>query len=165
MQLSAMEHILREGACLVGMGNPYRSDDAVGVVIAERIAANAPDDSVKVINAEDVLESYLFSIAASHQKHVLLVDAVQTGSEAGAVIFGKTCELDELIMNISTHKLSLQLCDNVLKEYGKQTWLLGIEAETIDFGYELTEHVARTADIITDYILNILQSSPKGVYR
>jgi len=165
MNLEVMETVLDRGACLVGMGNPYRSDDAVGTIIAERIAAVAPEDSIQVINAEDVLESYLFKIADMPGDTVVLVDAIQTGSEPGTVIFGELSELDELIQNISTHKLSLRLCDTVLRDHGKRTYLLGIEAEDIDFGSELTGHVARTADIITDYILNILHSSPKGVDR
>ncbi len=165
MNLSAMENILKEGACLVGMGNPYRSDDAVGTVIAERIAKAAPADSIQVINVEDVLESYIFRITESHHDNIILVDAIQTGSEAGAVIFGELSLLDEMIKNISTHKLSLQLCDQILRDYRKRAFLLGIEAEDIDFGTRLTGHVSRTADIVTEFIMNILQSSPKGVYR
>ena len=82
--MTGLEDILREGACLVGTGNPLRRDDGVGVWLAERLEG-AP---IPVFNVEDVPESYVGDIARSGCRNVIIMDAVAAGLEPGAVVFG-----------------------------------------------------------------------------
>jgi len=146
--MTGLEDILREGACLVGAGNPMRRDDGVGVWLAERLRGA----SVQVFNAEDVPESYLGDIARTGCRNVIFMDAVDAGLEPGAVVFGPMEELGER-PGLSTHKLSLSLCGRYLGANGQQTFLLGIVPGDIDFGPGLTTPVERAAGEVRDLIL------------
>ena len=41
-------------ALIIGLGNPHRGDDAIGIEVARRIAAQAPD--VRVVETDDPSE-------------------------------------------------------------------------------------------------------------
>ena len=103
--MNRLEDILREGACLVGTGNPLRRDDGVGVWLAESLRGA----SAAVFNVEDVPESYVGEIARTGLRNVIIMDAVDAGLEPGTVVFGPLDELGER-PGLSTHKLSLSLC-------------------------------------------------------
>jgi len=160
-----IENIMSGKACVVGMGNYYRCDDAVGLYVVDTMTGNVSSERISIINVEDVLESYLFKIAELNCDKVLIIDAVQTESPSGSVIFGKIDDLDDVIQNTSTHKLSLKLCGNILEQYNKETYLLGIEADTTDFGVGISQEVRKSADMIVDLLVRAINCSPKGVYQ
>lgn len=146
--VSGLEDILREGACLVGTGNPLRRDDGVGVWLAERLRRAA----VPVLNAEDIPEAYVADIVRTGCRNVVIMDAVAAGLEPGTVVFGPLEEFEES-PGLSTHKLSLSLCGRFLGAHGQRTFLLGIAPADIDFGAGLTPAVERAAARVRDRIL------------
>jgi len=146
--MNRLEDILREGACLVGTGNPLRRDDGVGVWLAESLKGA----SAAVFNVEDVPESYVGEIARTGLRNVIIMDAVDAGLEPGTVVFGPLDELGER-PGLSTHKLSLSLCGRFLGAHGQRTFLLGIAPGDIDFGPGLTAEVERAAGQVRDLIL------------
>ncbi len=160
--LSAIEKLIRENTLIVGMGNYLRCDDAAGLYIVDRLKELAPPGSVDIMNVEDILESYVIEIAEKGHDNVLIFDAVDSGGEPGTVAFGKLDDLLRYTDSFSTHSLSLRFCDEMLSRYNKAVWLFGITAKTIDFGSEISEEVAGSADAIIDIILN---SIPMNVSR
>jgi hydrogenase maturation protease len=146
--MNGLEDILKEGACLVGTGNPLRRDDGVGVWLAESLKGA----SVPVFNVEDVPESYVGEIARTSLQNIIIMDAVDAGLEPGTVVFGPLEELGER-PGLSTHKLSLSLCGRFLGAHGQRTFLLGIVPGDIDFGPGLTAEVERAAGEVRDLIL------------
>jgi hydrogenase 3 maturation protease len=146
--MTQLEDILREGACLVGTGNPLRRDDGVGVWLAERLEGAA----AAVFNVEDVPESYVGEIARTGCRNVVIMDAVDAGLEPGTVVFGPLNELGER-PGLSTHKLALSLCGRYLEAHGQRTFLLGIVPGDLDFGAGLTPAVERAAGEVRDLIL------------
>ena len=66
---------------VIGVGNAYRGDDAVGLVVAERLSALAPP-AVEVIGHPGDPVSLMDSW---DRRHVFLVDAVTAGGAAGTV--------------------------------------------------------------------------------
>ena len=146
--MTTLEDILREGACLVGAGNPMRRDDGVGVWLAERLRGA----SVPVFNAEDVPESYVGDIARAGCPNVIIMDAVEAGLEPGTVVFGPLEEMGETA-GLSTHKLALSLCGRYLDAHGQKTFLLGIVPGDLDFGPGLTAEVERAAGAVRDLVL------------
>ena len=146
--MTGLEDILREGACLVGTGNPRRRDDGVGVWLAERLRSA----SVPVLNVEDVPESYLGEIRRTGRRNVIIMDAVAAGLEPGTVVFGPLEELGER-PGLATHKPALSLCGRYLGALGQRTFLLGIAPGDLDFGNGLTAEVERAAVRVRDLIL------------
>jgi hydrogenase maturation protease len=159
--LPVIERLAREKTCFVGMGNFLMLDDAVGLHIIDGIKDRIDSTCVTVLNVEDVIENYVYSIAEGDCDNVVIIDAMQSGAEAGSVLFCRINELDEVINNFSTHKLSLMLSGKVLEKYGKKVWFLGIEARDIDFGTGLTDDVKKSADIIRDLLLTYINCDHK----
>jgi len=150
-----LSEVLREPTCLVGVGNPLRGDDGVGVHLARRLSEELSGGHLRVVAAEDIPESYVFQIAASDCRNVVFVDGVATDAEPGTVFFGRFAEIRELSADYSTHKLSLSLCVRILETENKPTYLLGIVVGDLDFGDSLTESVRIAADRLADSILGI----------
>jgi hydrogenase maturation protease len=148
--MTRLEDILKEGACLVGIGNPMRRDDGVGVWLAERLEGA----SWPVFVVEDVPENFVADIARSEWRNVVFIDAVAADLEPGAIIFGDLTELGEQ-QGLSTHKLALSLCGRYLEAYGKRAFLLGIVPGDLDFGGGLTPEVERAAARVRDLILRM----------
>ena len=158
MQMSEeLAQILREKTCIVGMGNTYRNDDAVGVLIAERLlAGEALPGHLTVMNVEDVIESYIFPIAQGPSKNVLLVDAVKCeGVAKGSLVVGRLADFAEKSDGFSTHKLALSASAKVLEQYGKETYLLGIAADNVEFGLNPCPEVMASADAVVNLIRSI----------
>jgi hydrogenase maturation protease len=146
--------VLAERTCVVGMGNPWRNDDGVGVRVAERLSRD-PDlpPQVQVISVEDIIESYAFDIANRSVRNIVLVDAVTCpGTPVGSVIFGTVSELEAATGEVSTHKLALRTVESVFRQSGKETYLLGIVSADIDFGNEISAPVLAAADRVVDLV-------------
>jgi hypothetical protein len=98
MQLALdLERIFSESTCIVGVGNPLRNDDAVGAMIADRLGGDGSAlEGVTVINVEDVIENYVFTIAAGSATNVLLIDAVcgDGTAEPGSVVLGRLEDME-----------------------------------------------------------------------
>jgi hydrogenase 3 maturation protease len=163
--IADLDSIMSSPTCIVGIGNTLRGDDSVGCYIAERLESELSGTGHGVINAEDIIESYVFRIADSDYKSVILIDALLADSPAGSVVFGKMDDLEGLSGSVSTHKLSLKLSGKILKENLKETYLVGIVARQIDFGEPMSPEVKRSADILTDCIIKSAHSDHKGVLQ
>ncbi len=143
-----LEDVLADGACLVGVGNPWRRDDGVGPWLAESLAGSG----YTVFDAEDVLENHVYDIARADCRNVVIMDAVAAAGEAGAVVFEPLDGLGEPA-GLSTHKLALGLCGKILEAHGKRAYLLGIVPADLDFGRGLTPEVAKAASGVLERIL------------
>src|SRR5512141_839488 len=73
---------------ILGIGNPLRSDDAAGVLVARRLADSALPrdlDSVLVIEAGHAPENATAGLRRFSPQVVLLVDAAEMGVAPGTV--------------------------------------------------------------------------------
>ena len=149
-----LRQILSEPTCLVGVGNLLRNDDAVGVLIAERLEREmAGSTHYSVVNAEDVIENHVFRIADHDVKNVLVIDAVQgADAEPGSVVFGRMEDLEAVRGGYSTHKLALSMAASVLKQHGKDVWLLGIVAANTEYGTEVSQEILESAEAVIDLV-------------
>ncbi len=144
--------ILREGACLVGLGNPDRRDDGVGPWIAEAVRPAEGRSSLRVFNVEDVLENFVFRIAESDCPNVVIVDAASGGGEPGTVVFGPLGDFSGS-GSVSTHKPALELSGKILESAGKRAFLLGVVPEDLGYGPGLTPKVQESAVRLRDLVL------------
>ncbi len=164
MELSSrIQDLARERLCIVGVGNEMRNDDAVGLYITDAIADELREDGVAVIRAEDIVESYVYTIAGLDCKNVIFVDAALADAEPGTVLFGRLDELEELTGGLSTHRMSLRISDRILREHDKKSYLLGIVARDVDFGTTISDEVRKSADIIKDLLVKSVTCTCKGV--
>lgn len=77
-----LARLLPRGAAIVCVGNELLGDDAAGALIGRQLAGVAP---WKVYNVQTAPENFLFRIADSRPPTVLMIDAVNFGTEPGTV--------------------------------------------------------------------------------
>ncbi|MGE5384891.1 MAG: hydrogenase maturation protease [Betaproteobacteria bacterium] len=149
-----LREILSQPTCIVGVGNLMRNDDAVGVMIADRLGQDLPAlNGASVVLAEDVIENHVFRIAEGDARNVLVIDAVEADAEAGSVVLGKLEDLEKVANNgFSTHKLALSTAGSILKHYGKDVYLLGIVAANTDYGTEVSQEILDSAETVIDLV-------------
>jgi len=160
--LDKIESLLKDNTCLVGMGNYLRSDDAVGLYIVDELRDREVPCNLSILNVEDVIESYVYKIAGLDCDNVVILDAVKADSTTGSIVFGRLNDFEELLSDYSTHKLSLKISGKILEEHNKQTYLLGIVADNLDYGTGISDEVKKSADLLKDFIIKSIASN-KGV--
>lgn len=154
--MPGLADILREKTCLVGLGNPHRRDDGVGPWIAEAVRADADGARLRVFNVEDVLENFVFQIAGTDCRNVVIVDAAAADGEPGSVVFGPLGEFAD-VGSVSTHKLALELSGKILESAGKRVFFLGIVPQDLGYGPGMTPKVAESASRLRDLVLEAVE--------
>ncbi|WP_414566525.1 MULTISPECIES: hydrogenase maturation protease [unclassified Anabaena] len=140
---------------IIGCGNLNRSDDAVGVIIAQRLQkylAENPHPDVRVYDCGTAGMEVMFQARGS--KQLVIIDASSTGSEPGAVFKVPGKELEALPE--SSYNLHDFRWDNALaagrkifqNDFPQDVTVYLIEAANLDLGLELTSIVKQSADLV-----------------
>jgi hydrogenase maturation protease len=139
---------------VIGVGNAWRGDDAVGLLAARRLRERL-GPSVEVIDAEgdglallDLMEGV---------EHVILIDAVRGRGQPGTTI-----RLDlsvgsgwGTVVPCSTHAMGIADAIDLARALGrlpKQIILYGIEIESVDSGASLSGSVREGLDIVVEQV-------------
>jgi hydrogenase maturation protease len=148
-------------AVIVGLGNEYRSDDAVGVIVARRVVATSPStvDLGPIGEPLELLNRWDGATIA------VVIDATRSGSPPGTL---RVLDLDEhdTATNIdasggwaSTHGLNVievyQLA-RVLGSAPAHLVVVGIEGEHFEDGLGLSPPVERVVGPATKIVLGIV---------
>lgn len=140
---------------LIGVGNPLRHDDQVGLEIVHQFNAQIQDARVLVINSESVPENYLDTIVAFNPSHILILDAAHLNLPAGTARFTESIPI--VSSPISTHALPLHLFTSYLHQIiDVQIGFLLIQPADITFGEGLSPKVQATATRIVATLCGIL---------
>ncbi|WP_414545124.1 hydrogenase maturation protease [Nostoc sp. CCY0012] len=140
---------------IIGCGNLNRSDDAVGVIIAQRLQqhlAKNPHPDVRVYDCGTAGMEVMFQARGS--KQLVIIDASSTGSEPGAVFKVPGEELEALPE--PSYNLHDFRWDNALaagrkifqNDFPQDVTVYLIEAANLDLGLELTPIVKQSADLV-----------------
>ncbi|NWF60377.1 MAG: hydrogenase maturation protease [Fischerella sp.] len=140
---------------IIGCGNLNRSDDAVGVIVAQHLQqylVEHPHPHVQVYDCGTAGMEVMFQARGS--KQLIIIDASATGSEPGAVfkVPGKELEaLPEPSYNLHDFRW-----DNALaagrkifqNDFPEEVIVYLIEAANLGFGWELSPVVKNSADLV-----------------
>ncbi|ARV60648.1 hydrogenase maturation protease [Nostocales cyanobacterium HT-58-2] len=149
---------------IIGCGNLNRSDDAVGVLIAQRLQkflAQHPHPCVRVYDCGTAGMEVMFQARGSQQ--LIIIDASSTGSEPGAVfkVPGKELEaLPEPSYNLHDFRWDNALAAGrkIFKEdFPHEVTVYLIEAENLGFGLELSLTVQLSADLVFAEVTTIIR--------
>lgn len=144
----------RNETCLViGIGNRFRGDDAVGLLVADRLVESAIP-GVRVLRIEGGLLSLLD--AWSDAECVVVIDATRTGMATGAIrridathVPLPTCA------STSTHGTGLAEVVELAKTVDRMPGRLvvyGIEVGRVDRGDELSDACAEAIDAVVEAV-------------
>ncbi|MBW4612918.1 MAG: hydrogenase maturation protease [Desmonostoc vinosum HA7617-LM4] len=151
---------------IIGCGNLNRSDDGVGVIIAQRLQqylSQNPYPNVCVYDCGTAGMEVMFQARGS--KQLIIIDASATGSQAGAVfkVPGKELEaLPEPSYNLHNFRW-----DNALvagrkifqDDFPQEVTVYLIEAANLDLGLELSSNIKHSADLVFEEITTIIKQS------
>lgn len=144
-----------ERVVVAGIGNPFRRDDFVGVKIVRKLK-NKVSNSVFLIEAETIPESFMQQITDFKPTHILLVDAAIINKEVGTAHLAETKQLMRTT-SISTHTLPLRIfCDYLTQTTGAEIALLVIQPQDTSFGEGLTPKLKQTANNLAASLHKIL---------
>jgi hydrogenase maturation protease len=134
--------------CVLGLGNLMCSDDAVGMIAAQRLAQDARlPREVEVVEGGTLGLDLLDSVHGVSR--LLVLDAVDTGVAPGTLTRFAGEELARLPTSKSVHLLGLLDLMNVLRLMDAppiETVLLGVQPESTELGTTLTPAVEAAVD-------------------
>ncbi|MCC5634389.1 hydrogenase maturation protease [Nostoc sp. CHAB 5844] len=151
---------------IIGCGNLNRCDDAVGVIIAQRLQqylVENPHSNVRVYDCGTAGMEVMFQARGS--KQLVIIDASSTNSEAGAIfkVPGKELEaLPEPSYNLHDFRW-----DNALaagrkifqNDFPEDVTVYLIEAANLGLGLELSPVVKHAADLVFEEVVAIIRQS------
>jgi hydrogenase maturation protease len=149
---------------LIGVGNEYRSDDAVGLFVARLAREGAPEQ----INVrESPGEGAALIKAWEGAQTVILIDAVCSGGEAGTIhrIEAHRETLPAKLFHYSTHAFgvaeAIELA-RVLNQLPPRLIVYGIEGKNFAAGVGLSPEVKEAAERVVDCVLKDLSREANG---
>jgi hydrogenase maturation protease len=141
---------------VIGVGNWYRSDDAVGLVVARKLRAmNLPGVQVK----EESGEGVTLMEAWWGNEWVIIVDAASSGSRPGTVhtLDADSTTIPSAFFHYSSHAFSVAEAIELaraLKLLPPQLIVYGIEGKNFAAGVGLSPEVEHGSDAVIRQVVN-----------
>ena len=150
---------------IIGCGNLNRSDDGVGVLVAQQLQnylQAKPIPAVQVFDCGTAGIDVMFQARGSEE--LIIIDASRTGSEPGAIyeVPGDVLEkLPEPSYNLHDFRWDHAIATGrkIFKEtFPTKVTVYLIEAQNLDFGWILSAAVEQAAKSVVQTITNDLLS-------
>ena len=143
---------------LIGCGNEYRGDDGAGLLVA-RLAQQMGSEHIAV--RESGGEGAALLDAWEGAETVILIDAVSSGSEAGAIyrVEAHRERLPAEFFGCSTHAFGVAEAIELARALGRlpaRLIVYGIEGKSFAAGAGLSPEVSEAARRVADSLLNDL---------
>lgn len=151
---------------IIGCGNLNRNDDAVGVIIAQRLQqylAQNIHPNIRVFDCGTAGIEVMFQARGSEK--LIILDASCTGSEPGAIfkVPGKELEaLPEPSYNLHDFRWDHALAAGrkiFQDDFPSLVIVYLIEAANLDLGWELSPVVQHSADLVFAELIKIIQQN------
>jgi len=150
---------------ILGIGNTLKSDDGIGIYIAESINKYLKEfqerskqskftsarREVIAINCGTTPESYTSIIRKHNPDRLILVDAADMGLSPGSCRIIPPERIQ--VMHTSTHNMPLSFLISYVSEFCRDIILIGVQPEKMDLGTELSTAVQRSGDHVTKLIM------------
>lgn len=138
---------------VVGIGSELRGDDAVGALVARKLAAarkGLPAERFRVFDAGTVPENLTGAVArfltgggaGAARPHLVLVDAAELGAPPGAIRLLAAEEIGGL--SCSTHSLPLSvLAAYLVERAGCDVTVVAVQPRSVGFGAPVSPEAAK----------------------
>lgn len=145
--------------CVIGIGNPYRRDDAVGLVVARRLREKNLD-GVKVLEMSG--EGAALIEAWQGAERVIVIDAVCSGAAPGTIFrfVANQQAIPTEFFRYSTHHFGLAEAIELARALGrlpKELIVYGIEGKDFAGGEGVSPEVEQAASRVVDSITEELR--------
>lgn len=124
----------------VGLGNPYRGDDAAGLILFDRLKNSSAFMGARFIRAEANPENHLQRILDGGAELVVFIDAARFGGRPGEIAWVDEDRIDPA--GISTHAFSLRAVTGFLRLHRPFVFkVLAVQSVAAAFGAALSPAV------------------------
>ena len=149
----------RSRTLVIGLGNEYRRDDAVGLVVARRLREAAPES---VLVLEETGEGASLLESWQDADTVILIDAVQSGAAPGTVhrLDAHEQPIAKKFFRFSTHAFGLAEAVELARALGRlppRLIVYGIEGKSFESGVGLSPEVEAAAQVVVEKVLEGLR--------
>jgi len=146
------------GSLIIGLGNQYRRDDAVGLTVARRLKEAAPAH-VRVL--EESGESTALMDSWQGADTVILIDAVHSGAKPGSLhrLDAHRQPIPTRFFHYSTHAFGAAEAIELARALGQlppRLIVYGIEGKTFEAGLGLSPEVEKAAQEVVERVLGDL---------
>ncbi|MBN2183095.1 MAG: hydrogenase 3 maturation endopeptidase HyCI [Sedimentisphaerales bacterium] len=139
-------------ALIVGIGNTFKGDDALGPLVCEELSG--AKISADVIDAGVVPENYIQPIIKRAPKNLIIIDAVDFSAEPGTIKIFNTEQLNSIA--ISTHSVSPRLfIDMICSNIDTQVYFIGIQPDHTQLGSPVSEQVKNAITELSGIFIKI----------
>lgn len=146
---------------VVGIGNPMRGDDNVGMLVVDLIKKKKKGNillkNVLLIKTGIIPENFTSKIRRFDPTHVLIIDAAQMGEEPGEAKLLSMEAIEGVF--ISTHNLPLSLLAGFIERTtGAKVAVIGVQPKETELGSRMSialkEAAQRISKIIYEAIID-----------
>jgi hydrogenase 3 maturation protease len=144
---------------VLAIGSELRSDDAVGMYIADELLKYNPDIAkLCVIKGATAPENFTGEIKKYKPSDMIVIDAADTGKEPGGIDIIDASDITGA--SFSTHMMPINVfLDYLFRDFECRVLIIGIQPQTLEFGIGISEIVKKTADKI---VLSIKEATENG---
>lgn len=137
----------------VGLGNPLRGDDGIGVKIAAKLSETLRHERVKILVVEERVDLLPRELERLKPAMILFFDAADFGGKPGEIRLMSLRESAGKV--ISTHEIPLEL---VVKISGisSPTYLLGVQVKSLEFGGQVSPPVKAAGEEVIRFLQETL---------
>jgi hydrogenase 3 maturation protease len=140
---------------IMGIGNPLRKDDGVGVEIVKRLAGKV-SKRVRLFDCGMVPEEFLSDIEAFQPTHVLIIDAADLKSKPGEARLIPPQKVEGTMF--SSHAVPIPLLVSMIGEAARpQIAVLGIQPFDTEFGEGLSSELQAALKSVVEAITEALK--------
>jgi len=145
----------RQRTLIIGLGNEYRHDDAVGLVVARRLREAAPES---VLVLEETGEGASLLESWRDADTVILIDAVRSGAKPGTVhrIDAQAQPIAKKFFRFSTHAFGLAEAVELARALGRlppRLIVYGVEGRNFEAGVGLSPEVQAAVEGVVEAVL------------
>ena len=142
---------------IIGIGNPLRNDDGIGIILLEKLIQRKKDFSKKIEFIDGGTGGINLLHYLSYFDIVFLLDAVNFNKNPGKINFFKLEDFigQNQILSLSTHESDfskiIQLSKN-LNELPKNFFIIGIQPKNTAFGNKISDEISKKITFIVDNV-------------
>ncbi|MDH7506423.1 MAG: hydrogenase maturation protease [Candidatus Thermoplasmatota archaeon] len=149
--------------CVIGVGNPFRCDDGIGIILLNKLIEQKNLFPKKIDFIDGGTGGLNLLHVISRYDIVFFIDAMQLNAEPGSF---RLFTLDEIKLfkktkSFSTHTDQLPQLIEISRQLGelpKQLFIFGIQPKDMSFGSDLTIELKEKINIIFDNLITNIKN-------
>jgi hydrogenase 3 maturation protease len=150
---------------ILGIGNEFSGDDALGFQIARRLRRALPNTAgVEILTVGTAPENFTGLLRRLSPSHVVLIDAAEMGEMAGTIELIEPRRIEKRMPTTHTMPLYL-LTEYIEQELLARVLVLGIQPGSLSFGSTVSREVEGSIDKLARVLAEVISRKEEMLSR